>query len=65
MSIISPQASVGELGATSGILSLATLAFLIDRREVNGAGFCLFFAPNGLRGAALLTPLPKTDPARK
>lgn len=63
--VLSPQASVGETGAASGILSLATLAFLIDRLEIDGNGICLF-APNaGSRGAAVLTPSPKRKPTRK
>jgi hypothetical protein len=56
MCILSPVLSVGEIGTASGILSIATLAFLMEKRESDGPGLCLFASTNGSRGAAVLKP---------
>ena len=53
--ILAPTSSVGETGAASGILSLATLAFLMEKREIKGPGLCIFASTDGSRGAAVLT----------
>jgi 3-oxoacyl-[acyl-carrier-protein] synthase-1 len=58
--ILCPYNSVGETGAASGILSLATLAFLIDKNVIAGPGLCLLASEGGKRGAAILTPPPRT-----
>jgi 3-oxoacyl-(acyl-carrier-protein) synthase len=55
-SVLAPSSSAGEIGAASGILSLATLAFLMEKREINGLGLCIFASADGSRGAAVLTP---------
>jgi 3-oxoacyl-[acyl-carrier-protein] synthase I len=58
--ILCPYNSVGETGAASGILSLATLAFLIDKNVIAGPGLCLLASEGGKRGAAILTPPQRT-----
>jgi hypothetical protein len=55
-SVLAPASSAGETGAASGILSLVTLAFLMEKREINGPGLCIFASVDGSRGAAVLTP---------
>jgi 3-oxoacyl-[acyl-carrier-protein] synthase-1 len=55
MECLLPSASAGDTGAAAGVLSLATLAFLIDKGTWPGAGLCCF-SSDAQRGAALLTP---------
>jgi len=56
MECLLPSVSAGDTGAAAGVLSLATLAFLIDKGTWPGAGLCCF-SSEGTRGAALLTPI--------
>jgi len=52
--VLTPASSAGVTGAASGILSMASLAFLLAQKEVLGTGACLFSATNGVRGASVL-----------
>jgi hypothetical protein len=63
--VLAPASSVGETGTTSGILSMVTLAFLIEKGEISGPGLCLFASDGASRGAALLMSPSRQTPARK
>ncbi len=52
-------------GAASGILSLVTLAFLIEKQVIADPGLCLFAAEGTSRGVAILTPPPHRKVARR
>jgi 3-oxoacyl-(acyl-carrier-protein) synthase len=63
--IVSPPFSTGATGAASGILSLVTLAFLIEKQVIADPGLCLFAAEGTSRGVAILTPPPHRKVARR
>lgn len=63
--ILCPCRSVGETGAATGILSLATLAFLINKNVIAGPGLCLLASQGGRRGAVILTPPPHKGTANR
>jgi 3-oxoacyl-[acyl-carrier-protein] synthase-1 len=65
MSVVSPLSSVGYAGAATGVLSLLTLAFLIDKGAVAGPGLCLFSTDDARRGAAVLVPSPRSRDAER
>jgi 3-oxoacyl-[acyl-carrier-protein] synthase-1 len=51
-----PAISVGEVGAAAGVLSLAVLAFLIDKGVLTGPALALFAGTGPTRAAAVLVP---------
>jgi 3-oxoacyl-[acyl-carrier-protein] synthase-1 len=53
---ILPSLSAGEVGAAAGLLAVATLAFFVHKRVVEGAGLCLLSDDRGWRGAAVVGP---------
>jgi 3-oxoacyl-[acyl-carrier-protein] synthase I len=55
MQCLFPHVSTGDAGAAMGVLSLATLAFLIDKVAWPTAGLCCV-SSDFQRGAAILTP---------
>lgn len=65
MSVLSPSSSVGSAGAAMGVLSLLTLAFLIDKGAVAGPGLCLFSTEDARRGAVVLVPSPRSREAER
>jgi 3-oxoacyl-[acyl-carrier-protein] synthase-1 len=56
MECLFPSVSAGDTGAAAGVLSLATLAFLVDKGLWPAAGLCCF-SSGAQRGAALLTAI--------
>ena len=54
--VLAPATSTGETGAASPILLIATLAFMMEKKEIGGPGLCLFASMDAPRGAALLVP---------
>ena len=56
MECLLPSVSAGDTGAAAGVLSLSTLAFLIDKGAWPAAGLCCF-SSGAQRGAALLTAI--------
>ena len=63
--IVSPPFSTGATGAASGILSLVTLAFLIEKKVIADPGLCLLASEGTHRGAAILTPPPLQKAAKR
>ena len=63
--IVSPPFSTGATGAASGILSLVTLAFLIEKKVIADPGLCLLAWEGTSRGVAILTPPPPRKAARR
>ena len=63
--LLSPAFSTGATGAASGVLSLVTLAFLIETQVIAHPGLCLFAAEGPHRGVAILTPPPHRKAARR
>jgi 3-oxoacyl-[acyl-carrier-protein] synthase-1 len=55
-SVYLPALSAGETGAASGVLGLATLAFFIHKKVIEGPGVCLFSGDDEWRGAAVVAP---------
>jgi len=51
-----PAISTGEVGAAAGVLSLAVLAFLIDKGVLSGPSLALFAGSGPTRAAAVLVP---------
>jgi 3-oxoacyl-[acyl-carrier-protein] synthase I len=50
-----PHESAGEVGAASGILTIAMMAFFRERDVYPGAGLCIASDDNGFRAVALIT----------
>jgi hypothetical protein len=65
MSVLAPSSSVGFTGAAMGMLSLLTLAFLIDKGAVAGPGLCLLSTNDARRGAAVMIPSPRRREAER
>jgi 3-oxoacyl-[acyl-carrier-protein] synthase-1 len=51
-----PAISTGDVGAASGVLSLALLAFLLAKGVLTGPALALFVGEGAARGAAVLLP---------
>jgi 3-oxoacyl-[acyl-carrier-protein] synthase-1 len=58
-----PAISTGEVGAASGVLSLAILAFLLAKGVFRRPALALFSSDGAARGAAILAP--SASPARR
>jgi hypothetical protein len=58
MQCLLPHISTGDAGAAMGVLSLATSAFLIDKKVWPTSGLCCL-SSTAKRGAAILIPLPQ------
>jgi len=56
LSILAPSVAMGDAGAAMGTMSLATAAFLLERRAWTGAGLCCLGAGDK-RGAVVLAPV--------
>jgi hypothetical protein len=63
--IVSPPFSTGATGAASGVLSLVTLAFLIEKQVIADPGLCLFASGGPHRDVAILTPPPHRRAAKR
>jgi 3-oxoacyl-[acyl-carrier-protein] synthase I len=57
LKMIQPAIATGELGAASGVLSLAAAAFFLERGVAREAAAALFTSAGPSRGAAILTPV--------
>lgn len=55
LKMIQPAIATGEIGAASGVLSLAAAAFFLEREVVRDAAAALFTSAGPSRGAAILT----------
>jgi 3-oxoacyl-[acyl-carrier-protein] synthase-1 len=51
-----PATCTGETGAAAGFLSLAMLAFYVDKGVLNGPALASFVSDGRVRGAAVVTP---------
>ena len=59
-----PGLSAGETGAAAGLLALATTAFFVEKRVIDGPGLCLFTSDDGWRGAAIVVASPRRSKRR-
>lgn len=55
-----PALSVGDVGAASGVLGIAALAFFMHKQLVQEAAACLFSADLGWRAAVVMAPSHRT-----